>query len=199
MSQNARFPDQRKVIYSQMVSLDGYIEGPNGEIDWGTPDRELFNFINELESDIDIHLYGRRTYENMANYWPAVERNPKSTEQEMEWAHKWVEIPKIVFSKTLDKVEWNARLIKDNISKEIAKLKAQPGKNCSLGGAALASTFIQLGLIDEYCLYIYPVALGRGKPLFPLLNARIHLQLIETRSFDSGVVFLRYHPNAERQ
>ncbi len=127
----------KRIIYSQMVSLDGFIEGSNGEIDWGVPDEELFKYINDQESTIGTHLYGRKTYENMANYWPRVDKNPAATEDELLFARIWREIPKIVFSKTLEKVEWNARLVKGEITEEMTKLKSEPGKNLSLGGARL--------------------------------------------------------------
>ena len=108
-------------------------------------------------------------------------------------------MPKIVFSKTLEQVAWNARLVRDNIAEEIAKLKEQPGKDMVLGGAGIASTFMQLGLIDEYALFVYPVILGSGTRLFPALDDTVNLQLVQTRTFGSGVVFLRYRRADEGQ
>ncbi len=184
----------RKVIYSMFVSLDGFIAGPNKELDWHIIDEELHRFVNDQERAIDTHLYGRRMYEVMS-YWQTADTNPSSPEYEVEYAHIWKSIPKIVFSKTLERVEGNARLIREIIAEEIAELKEQPGKDMVLGGANIASTFMRLGLIDEYGLYIHPVIIGDGTPMFPALDNKINLRLIETRKFGSGVVLLRYQPD----
>jgi dihydrofolate reductase len=182
----------RKVIYSMSVSLDGFIETPNREIDWVIIDEELHTFFNDQAREMGTFLYGRRMYELMVDYWPTADTLPSRPAYEVEFARIWKNMPKIVFSKTLDKVEWNSRLVRDNIAEEIAKLKAQPGKDLSLGGPTLASTFMQLGLIDEYQLFVNPVVLGGGTPFFPALRNPISLRLIETRTFSSGVVYLRY-------
>jgi dihydrofolate reductase len=182
----------RKVIYAMSVSLDGFIEAVNEDLSWSVPDEELHQHFNDLESMIDTHLYGRRLYEIMAAYWPTADENPSAPKVEIEYAHIWKNKPKIVFSQTLAQVEWNARLVRENIADEVNKLKAQPGKNMSVGGAEIASTFMQLGLIDEYWLYVHPVVLGSGKPMFRQLHDKINLQLVETRTFGSGVVLLRY-------
>lgn len=181
----------RKVIYSMFVSLDGFIEGPNRDLDWHIVDEELHKYVNDQERGIDTHLYGRRMYEVMS-YWQTADTNPSSPEYEVEYAHIWKSIPKIVFSKTLERVEGNARLVRENIAEVIAKLKEQPGKDLGLGGANIAATFLRLGLIDEYRLYVHPVVLGGGAPMFPALDDRINLRLVETRAFGSGVVLLRY-------
>jgi len=186
----------RKVIYSMFVSLDGFIEGPNRNLDWHIVNEELHQYVNDQQSEIDTYLYGRRMYEVMA-YWETADKNPSSPEYVIEFAHIWKSIPKIVFSKTLEQVEGNARLVRDNIAEEITKLKAQPGKDMTLGGADLASTFMRLGLIDEYHLYIHPVILGSGTPMFWALDDRINLRLVETRTFGSGVVYLRYQSGRE--
>jgi dihydrofolate reductase len=188
----------RKVIYSMMVSLDGFIEGPNRELDWAIPDEELHTFINDQQSDFDTCLYGRRLYEVMT-YWETADQNPLSPEYELEFARIWKRMPKIVFSKTLERVQGNARLVRDNIVEEITKLKQQPGKNMDLGGPNLASTLIPLGLIDEYRLFIHPVVLGSGTPFFPALDNPINLRLVETRTFDSGVVYLHYQRADEKK
>ena len=183
----------RKVIYSMPVSLDGFIEGSDGKFDWAEPDRELHQYFNDQELEIGAHLYGRRLYEVM-RYWQTADTNPASTPVEVEYARRWQQVPTIVFSTTLERVEGNARLVKDNIADEIARLKAQPGKDMDLGGAGIGASFMKLGLIDEYRLYVYPVALGSGKPFFPVLDKPINLRLVEKRLFTSGVVFLRYQP-----
>ncbi len=185
----------RKVIYSMQVSLDGFIEGPNGEFDWAEPGLELHQYFNDLERETGAHLYGRRLYEIM-DYWRTADTNPASTAVEVEFARLWQQVPTIVFSNTLEHVEGNARLVKDNIAEEVAKLKAQPGKDMVLGGAGIGATFMKLGLIDEYWLCIYPVVVGSGKPFFTALNAKIDLQLVETRIFPGGCVFLRYQSGA---
>lgn len=181
----------RKVIYSMLVSLDGFIEGPNRELDWHIIDEEFHRFVNDQQSEFDICLYGRRMYEVMA-YWETADTNLSAPAYELEFARIWKKIPKIVFSRTLEHVQANARLVRDNIAAEIATLKAQPGKNMDLGGPNIASTFMQLGLIDEYRLFIQPVVLGSGTPFFPASDKAIPLRLVETRTFGSGVVYLRY-------
>jgi dihydrofolate reductase len=181
----------RKLIYSMGVSLDGFIAGPDGEIDWGAPDEELHRFHNQQTREIGAHLCGRRLYEAMT-YWDTAEENPSLSEHGLEFARIWKDLPKIVFSKTLEKVEGNARLARDGVGKEVAELKQQPGKDLAVGGAGLASTFMKLGLIDEYRLFVSPVLLGGGTPYFPALGESINLELVETRTFGSRVVYVRY-------
>ena len=183
----------RDLIYSMSVSLDGYIAGPDGEIDWGAPDAERHRFHNEQTREIGAHLLGRRLYETML-YWETAEENPSLPEHELEFARIWKDLPKIVFSKTLEKVEGNARLVRDGVAEEVAKLKEQPGKDLAVGGAGLASACMKLGLIDEYRQFVSPVVLGGGTPYFPALDERINLELVETRTFGSRVVYLRYRP-----
>jgi dihydrofolate reductase len=181
----------RKVIYSMGVSLDGFVAGPGGEIDWSDPDEELHRFHNQQTREIGAHLLGRRLYEVMT-YWETAEENPSLPEHELEFARIWKDLPKIVFSKTLKKVEGNTRLVRDGVAEEVAKLKEQPGKDLGVGGASLASTLIKLGLVDEYRLFVSPVLLGAGTPYFPPLDERIDLELVETQTFGSRVVYLRY-------
>jgi dihydrofolate reductase len=181
----------RKLIYSMGVSLDGFVAGPDGEIDWSAPDEELHRFHNQQTRQMGAHLCGRRLYEVMS-YWETADENPSAPEHELEFARIWKNMPKIVFSKTLEKVEGNARLVRDGVVEEVAKLKEQPGKDLAIGGAGLASTFIKLGLIDEYRLFVSPVVLGGGTPYFPALEERINLELVETQTFGSRVVYARY-------
>ena len=181
----------RKLIYSMGVSLDGFIAGPGGEIDWAAPDEELHRFHNQQARELGAHLCGRRLYEVMS-YWDTAEENPSLPEYELEFARIWKATPKIVFSRTLDKVAGNARLVRDGLAEEIAELKQQPGKELAVGGAGLASSCSELGLIDEYRLFISPVVLGGGTPYFPALVERINLELVETRTFGSRVVYVRY-------
>jgi dihydrofolate reductase len=177
----------RKLIYSMGVSLDGFIAAPDGEIDWSAPDEELHRFHNQQARETGAHLYGRRLYEVM-RYWETAEENPSAPEHELEFARIWKDTPKIVFSKTLEKVEGNAKLVGDNVAEEVARLKEEPGNDLAVGGAGLASSFIKLGLIDEYRLFVSPVVLGGGTPYFPALDERINLELVETRTFGSRVV-----------
>jgi dihydrofolate reductase len=181
----------RKVIYSMGVSMDGFIAGPDGEIDWSAPDEELHRFHNQQAREIGAHLCGRRLYEEMV-YWETADEKPSTPEHELEFARIWKDMPKIVFSKTLETVEGNARLVRDGVAEEVAKLKEQPGKDVAVGGAGLASTFIKLGLIDEYRLFVSPVVLGDGTHYFPALEQRINLELVETQTFGSRVVYVRY-------
>jgi dihydrofolate reductase len=178
----------RKLIYSMGVSLDGYIAGPGGEIDWSAPDDELHRFHNEQTLELDLQLCGRRLYEVML-YWETAEEDGSA---EGEFAGIWKRLPKIVFSTTLDRVAGNARLATDDVGEEVARLKAEAGKDLAVGGAALAATCARLGAIDEYRLFVSPVLLGGGTPFLPSLAERIKLDLIETRTFASRTVYLRY-------
>jgi dihydrofolate reductase len=181
----------RKLIYSMGVSLDGFIAGPGGEIDWSAPDEELHRFHNEQMREVGAHLCGRRLYEEMV-YWETADQNPSATEPVIEFARIWQALPKLVFSKTLERVEGNARLLHGGVAESVLALKEQPGKDLAVGGAGLAGACARAGLIDEYRLFVSPVALGGGTPYFPSLDERIALELLETRTFGSRVVYLRY-------
>jgi dihydrofolate reductase len=181
----------RKVIYSMTESLDGFIAGPNGEIDWSAPDEELHRFHNQQVRELGAHFCGRGLYEVML-YWETADEDPSAPEHVLEFAGIWKKLPKIVFSKTLEKVEGNATLATDGIAEEVARLKQQPGKDLAVGGAGLASAFVKLGLVDEYRLFVSPVVLGGGTRFFPALEERINLELVETRTFGSRVVYVRY-------
>jgi dihydrofolate reductase len=179
----------RRLIFSMGVSLDGFIAAPGGEIDWTAPDEELHRFHNERTLELGAHLVGRRLYEEML-VWERPD--PPAGAAESEFARIWQALPKIVFSRTLETVEGNARLATDGIAEEVARLRDEPGKDLAVGGAGLAAAATKLGLIDEYRLFVYPVVLGGGTPFFPPLDERIGLELLETRTFGSRVVFLRY-------
>ena len=124
-------------------------------------------------------------------YWETADENPSATDYELEFARLWKDTPMIVFSNTLEKVEGNARLATDGVAEEVARLKEEPGQDLAVGGAGLASTCIKLGLVDEYRLFVNPVVLGGGTPYFPPLEERIDLELVETRTFASRVVYVR--------
>jgi dihydrofolate reductase len=181
----------RRVIYSMGVSLDGYIAGPSGEIDWSAPDEELHRFHNEQTRELGALFCGRRLYEEMV-YWETADKDPSASEPVLEFARLWQDLPKIVFSTTLDEVEGNTRLATGGIAEEVARLKEQPGNDLAVGGAGLAAGFIELGLVDEFRLFVNPVVLGGGKPFFGALDERIDLELVETRTFGSRVVYVRY-------
>jgi dihydrofolate reductase len=180
----------RKLIYSMTVSLDGYIAGPDGAIDWSVPDEELFRFHTQHVQEIGMQLCGRRLYETMV-YWETAEESPLAAE-EVEFAQIWKALPKVVFSTTLESVVGNTRLARDSVEEEVSRLKEQPGKDIAVGGAGLASTCMELGLIDEWRLFVSPVLLGGGTHYFPPSEKKINLELIETRTFGSRVVYLRY-------
>jgi dihydrofolate reductase len=180
----------RKLIYSMTVSLDGYIAGPDGTPDWAAPDEELFLFHTQEVKDIGVHLCGRRLYETMV-YWETAEESPLAADQ-VEFAQIWKALPKVVFSTTLQSLVGNTRLVRDGVGEEVSRLKEQPGKDIAVGGAGLAATCIELELIDEWRLFVSPVLLGGGTPYFPALEKPIDLELIETRTFSSRVVYVRY-------
>ncbi len=155
------------------------------------PDEELHRFHNEQTRATGVHLCGRRLYETM-RYWETAHEDPAAPDYELEFARIWQALPKIVFSTTLETVEGNASLRKDGLAEVVAELKRQPGKDLAVGGAGLAASCIELGLVDEFRLFVYPVVLGAGTPFFPALDTRIDLELVETRTFGSRVVYMRY-------
>jgi len=182
----------RKIILTMSVSLDGFIEGPDRQIDWHMVDDELHSHFNEQLRAMGAFLSGRVTYELMAGFWPTADSDPSSTGPMVEFAGIWRDMPKIVFSRTLERADWNTTVVRDVVVEEVLELKAQPGGDLALSGADLAAAFMQHDLIDEYRLYIHPILIGRGKPLFRASDAKISLRLAETRTFGNGVVLLRY-------
>jgi len=185
----------KKVVLLMHTSLDGFVAGPEGGMDWISMGEEIFEDAIRLANSADAALYGRVTYQMMEGYWPGVLTNPSSTKNQLHHA-QWVEnVKKIVFSTTLDGVEWNnTTLIKENVAEEIADLRAQPGDGILLifGSPRLEHSFTELGLIDEFYLFVNPMVLREGIPLFKNTGSRIGLKLLETQIFDSGVVKLRY-------
>ena len=155
-------------------------------------DDELHTHFNEQLGAMGAFLSGRVTHELMARFWPTADRDPSSTGPMVEFARIWRDMPKIVFSRTLERADWNATVVSEVVPGDIAALKAEPGGDLVLGGADLAATFIRHDLIDEYRIYMHPVLLGRGRPLFRPADLKLSLRLAENRAFGSGVVMLRY-------
>jgi dihydrofolate reductase len=180
-----------KLIYSMSVSADGFIEGPDGDFSWTTPGEELFRFHTDRVRQLGAHLCGRRLYETML-YWETADQDFALGAAEREFAEIWQGLPKVVFSTTLESVEGNARLARDSVPEEVRRLKEQVDGDLEVGGAALAADCIELDLVDEYHLFVYPVIVGGGKPFFPPTQASLELKLVETRSFASRVASLRY-------
>ena len=180
----------RTVIYSMSVSLDGFIAGPGGDIGFTAPDQERMEFHVQQTREIGVELMGRRLYETML-VWEDAETT-MSGALELEFAGIWNPIPKVVFSTTLERLQGNARLASGDVAGEVGKLIQAPGEGVvSVGGAGLAATLIKLDLIEEYRLFVIPVVLGGGTRYFPPLDRGISLELLETRTFGSRVVYLR--------
>lgn len=182
----------RRVILFNMVTVDGFFAGPNGEIDWHRVDEEFNEFAAEQLDTAGGLIFGRVTFQLMASYWPTdgvIKDDPII-------AAKMNGIPKIVFSRTLQKVEWNnTKLVKENAAGEISRLAQQPGKDLFIFGSAdLASTLTPLGLIDEYRIIVNPVVLGTGKPLFKGVQQKFDLKLVKNKLFKNGNILLYYQP-----
>jgi dihydrofolate reductase len=182
----------RNVTYSMNVSLDGYIVGPDGDFGWTAPDEEMFKFVTDEIREVGVYLLGRRLYETML-YWETAEQDPSLDETMLEWAALWNPLPKLVFSTTLLTVQGNSRLASVDLKEEVDRLRAQPEESdIAIGGATLATEAAELGLIDEYRIKVHPVLVGGGIPFFPRRDRRVELELTETRTFSSGIAYLRY-------
>lgn len=179
----------RTLIYDFGVSLDGYINDRDGNIDWTDPDDDLHRFHNDRFRQLELSLHGRRMYELMAEYWPHLPEDASPIER--DFAELWTTTPKVVFSRTLTEVHWNSRLVGDDAVEEVRRLKAEGDGVMEVGGANLAASLIPHGLIDEYQVFVSPVLLGGGTPMFPPLEKRVDLRLVETRQFTTAVM-LRY-------
>jgi dihydrofolate reductase len=181
----------RKILVMMSVSLDSFIEGPNRELDWHRVDEELHAHFNAELGAASAFLDGRVTWELMASYWPTADQDPASSPPEVEFAGIWREMPKIVYSRTLEQAGWNTSIARAVDPDEIRALRAQPGGDMFVGGADLAAEFQRLGLVDEYRVYVHPVVIGAGKPLFPP-GSTLDLTLAGARTFGNGVTLLRY-------
>ena len=192
----------RNVILSMMVSLDGSIARPDGNLDWFRTDCDFEDEMLALLRHIDVMLFGRVSYELLAGYWPtagtrSAQETPggfSSHDCEMEFARLMNTIPKIVYSKTLTRADWGpARIVSDGIADDIAAMKREPGRDIVLfAGGRIASTFVNLDLVDRYRLMIHPIILGRGLSPFQDIVADRDLALTRTRTFASGVVLVEH-------
>ena len=182
----------RKIIFFMLTSLDGYFEGQDRDISWHNVDEEFNEFAIEQLNNVDTLLFGKVTYAMMASYWPT----PAAKTDDPVVAEKMNTTPKLVFSKMLNKAEWqNTRLIKDNFVEETQKLKKQSGKDMIiLGSSDLAVSFMEHGLIDEFRVMVNPLVLGDGKSLFKGIQGKLDLKLIKTQTFKNGNVLLYYEP-----
>ena len=181
-----------KLIYGFNVSVDGYIADARGSIDWSEPSDELHAYWNDFERETALSLYGRRLYELMAAYWPTADKAPDATPLILDYARVWCDMPKVVFSSTLQSVDWNSRLERGDPVEVVRKLKAETDGQLEVAGATLAAPIVQAGLVDEFRIVLAPTAVGGGTPFFPSLPSWISLRLLENRTFPGGTVLLRY-------
>ena len=184
----------RKIISLMHMSLDGFAAGPKGEMDWIKIDDQVFSFVDSFICEADTGIYGPKTYQMMESYWPGVLKDPKAVGHQLNHAHWYDKVRKIVFSRKLNKLnDSKARLVKDNIAGTIAGLKKEQGKNIIIfGSPGLVHSFAQLGLIDEYILLINPVILGSGIPMFKGIASKVNLKLMSSKEFKIGVVGFHY-------
>lgn len=176
-----------------MMTLDGFFEGPKRQLDWHNVDEEVHEFIANQLNTVDTLLFGRITYQMMADYWPTAAESDPLIAGEMN------SLPKLVFSRTLEKVEWNnSILIRKGIVEEVSKIKNQPGKDIAIfGSAVVLSTLMEADLIDEHRIMVNPLVLGDGNPLFKKMERKHKLKLLRTKTFKSGNVLLYYQPDKQ--
>jgi dihydrofolate reductase len=181
-----------KLIYSSITSLDGYVADEDGKFDWAEPDEEVHRFFNDLERPVGTYLYGRRMYEVMVA-WETVTDQPPVIQ---DFAEMWRAADKVVYSRTLEKASSaRTRLERDFDPEAVRQLKAQAGRDITVGGPELAAQAIRAGLVDEYHLFLAPVVVGGGRPFLPD-NVRLNLELLDERRFGNGVVHLHYRTRA---
>ncbi len=190
----------RKIVSSMHISLDGFAGGPHGEIDWIKVDEELFNFLTPITEQADTALYGRVTYRMMEEYWPTAAERPAATKHDREHSRWYNSVMKIVLSKTLHPSDVrNTIIVSEDIPKIINTIKQGTGKNILMfGSPSAAQTLMQHNLIDEYWLFVNPIILGNGIPMFANFKNSIHLKLREAKVFSSGVICLHYEKEPEK-
>lgn len=184
----------RKLIFFMHTSLDGFVAGLKGEMNWIKFDDELFDFVDTMTPKADTALYGRITYEMMQNYWPTAGQQPNASKHEKEHSAWYAKVSKVVLSRTIsEKGLTNTKVISDQLADNINTIKNQPGKNILIFGSPTAShSLLREGLIDEFWLFVNPVLLGEGIPLFKGVTGMTALKLIETKIFSCGVIALHY-------
>ncbi|MDR6318900.1 dihydrofolate reductase family protein [Actinoplanes couchii] len=189
----------RTVTFGMNVTLDGYIAAPGDDLGWSggdgpdsSPGDELFQWWSDRVAATDLALYGRKVWEGMSSHWPTADRRPGATTAEIEYARRWRDMPKVVFSSTVDTVDGNTRLVAGDAVPEITRLKTEGTGRMDIVGATLAGAAMRAGLIDEYLLVTHPVLVGGGTPFFTVLDSWVKLTLVETRTFPGGVLLTRY-------
>ncbi|MFE0677039.1 dihydrofolate reductase family protein [Streptomyces sp. NPDC058867] len=182
----------RKLTFAMNLSLDGYVAAPGGDLGWSMPSDELFQWWSDRVHSTSLALYGRKLWEGMSSHWPTADRQPGASRAAIEYAGRWRDMPKVVFSATPLTVGWNARLVTGDAITEITQLKAGDGGPMDIGGATLAAAAMRAGLIDEYVTVTHPVLIGGGTPFFTTLDTWVNLTLAETRRFPNGVLMTRY-------
>jgi dihydrofolate reductase len=182
----------RRLTFAMNVTLDGYIAAPGDDLGWSVPCDELFQWWSNRVGATGLALYGRKIWEGMSSHWPTADEQPGATPAEIEFARRWKDMPKVVFSSTTRTVDWNTRLVTGDAVAEITRLKAENGGPMDMCGATLAAAAMRAGLIDEYVLATAPVLVGGGTPFFTTLDKWVNLTLVETRTFPKGVVVTRY-------
>ena len=184
----------RNLIFFMHTSLDGFVGGPNGELNWIKINDEIFDFVDTMTSQADAALYGRVTYEMMQSYWPTAAEQPDASKHDISHAAWYKKVSKIVLSKTLNQQGLdNTTVISNQLADNINKIKKQVGKNILIFGSPTAShSLMTLGLIDEFWLFVNPILIGQGIPLFKKVNETIKLNLLETKTFSCGVIALHY-------
>ncbi|GAA2633108.1 dihydrofolate reductase family protein [Paractinoplanes durhamensis] len=189
----------RKLTFGMNVTLDGYIAAPGDDLGWSGgdgPDEsandELFQWWSDRVAATATALYGRKLWEAMSSHWPTADQRPGATKAEIDYARRWRDMPKVVFSSTIDKVDWNTRLVSGDPVAEITRLKTENAGPMDVVGATLAAAAMRAGLIDEYVLVTHPVLVGAGTPFFTALDSWVKLSLVETRTFPGGILLTRY-------
>jgi len=184
----------RKIISFMHISLDGFVAGPNGEMNWIKVNQEIFDYVGKRISQGDTALYGRKTYQMMESYWPTAADQPNASKHDIEHSKWYSEVHKVVLSKSLDQTSLtNTTVISDNLADRINEIRQQDGEDILLFGSPTAThALIQQGLIDGYWLFLNPIILGQGIPLFVDVKDKIKLNLLNTKQFDCGVTELNY-------
>jgi len=181
-----------RLIYSMNVSLDGYVADRDGGLDWTIVDAEIHSFWTEQTRESDAVVWGRRIYELMVAYWPTADSDPNATPWMLDYARVTNPKPKVVFSTSLESVTWNGRLVRGEVGDVLDRLREEFAGDLVLAGPTLAAQFVRAGLVDEYRVVVHPVIVGGGLPFFPELEQPAGLRLIESRTFESGAMYLGY-------